>query len=140
MAEETKIRVIAVDDDETILDIYETGLAADGYEIKTFFNPKTAKEYFAALKPGEAPHVILMDIMMPGIDGISLMHDIHSMDVTAHVPIIAVSGLNDAATLNDALLFGAMDYMVKPFDMASLELKIKKAFELAQKRVPKSDN
>ena len=139
MAEVTKIKVIAVDDDETILDVYETGLAADGYEIKTFSNPKTAKTYFAALKPGEAPHVILMDIMMPGIDGISLMHDIHSMDATAHVPIIAVSGLNDAATLNDALLFGAMDYMVKPFDLAALEAKIKKAFELARKRATKSN-
>lgn len=139
MAENTKIQVIAVDDDETILDIYETGLTADGYAIKTFSNPQKAKEYFAALKAGEAPHVILMDIMMPGIDGISLMHDIHSMDNTAHVPIIAVSGLSDAATLNDALLFGAMDYLVKPFDMETLELKIKKAFELAQKRAPKTN-
>ena len=139
MAEEkTKIKIVAVDDDETILDIYETALASDGYEIKTFSSPKQAKEYFGALKTGEAPHVILMDIMMPGIDGISLMHDIHSMDATAHVPIIAVSGLNDAATLNDALLFGAMDYMVKPFDLAALEGKINKAYDLAQKRAPKN--
>ena len=137
MAENVKIQVIAVDDDETILDVYETGLAAAGCDIKTFSNPKKAKEYFSALKPGEAPHVILMDIMMPGIDGISLMHDIHSMDNTAHVPIIAVSGLNDAATLNDALLFGAMDYVVKPFEMSVLEAKIKKAFELSLRRAPK---
>lgn len=139
MAKGTTIQVVAVDDDETILDIYEAALSTDGYAIKTFSNPKKAKEYFAGLKAGEAPHVILMDIMMPGIDGISLMHEIHSMDATAHVPIIAVSGLNDAATLNDALLFGAMDYMVKPFDMDSLEMKIKKAFELALKRAPKNN-
>lgn len=138
MTENTKIRIIAVDDDETILDIYEAGLTAGGYSIKTFSSPKKAKEYFAAMKPGEAPHVILMDIMMPGIDGISLMHDIHSMDVSAHVPIIAVSGLNDAATLNDALLFGAMDYVVKPFNIEILEPKIQKAFELSQKRAPKT--
>ena len=139
MAEKMKIQVIAVDDDETILDIYETALAADGYAIKTFCSPKKAKEYFSALKAGEAPHVILMDIMMPGIDGITLMNDIHSMDVTAHVPIIAVSGLNDAATLNDALLFGAMDFLVKPFDMEVLLVKIKKAYELSQKRAPKTN-
>jgi DNA-binding response OmpR family regulator len=138
MTKNEQIRVIAVDDDETILEIYESGLTAAGYSIKTFSNPKKAKEYFAAMKPGEAPHVVLMDIMMPGIDGISLMHDIHSMDVTAHIPIIAVSGLNDAATLNDALLFGAMDYVVKPFNMEVLEPKLKKAFELSQKRAPKS--
>ena len=79
-----------------------------------------------------------MDIMMPGVDGISLMGDIRSVDAAAHIPIIAVSGLNDAATLNDALLFGAMDYLVKPFDLESLMTKIKKAAELSRKRAPKA--
>ena len=127
-----------MDDDATTLSIYETGLAAAGYAIKTFLSPKKAKEYFTGLKAGEAPHVILMDIIMPGIDGISLLHDIHSMDNIAHVSIIAVSGLHDNVTLNDALLFGAMDYLVKPFDMETLKLKIKKAFELSQQRIPKT--
>ena len=138
MPENEKIRIIAVDDDETILDAYEAGLTAGGYSVKTFSSPKQAKEHFAAMKPGEAPHVILMDIKMPGIDGISLMRDIHSLDVTAHVPIIAVSALNDDATMNDALLFGAMDYMAKPVNLEVLGLKIKKAFELSLNRGPKS--
>jgi two-component system alkaline phosphatase synthesis response regulator PhoP len=134
MPEEKRITVIAVDDDETILEIYETGLAASGMEVKTFADPKLARDFFAAVKPGEAPDVILMDIMMPGVDGISLMNDIRSHDAMAHVPILAVSGLNDAATLNDALLFGAMDYLVKPFDLDTLTAKIKKAAELSRKR------
>jgi DNA-binding response OmpR family regulator len=78
-----------------------------------------------------------MDIMMPGVDGISLMNDIRSRDAAQHVPIIAVSGLNDAATLNDALLFGAMDYLVKPFDLDTLTGKIRKAAELSRKRAAK---
>lgn len=131
--------MIAVDNDETILAMFEIGLAACGYDIKTFASPDAARAYFASLKPGEAPHVILMDIIMPGIDGVSLMHEIHSMDATANVPIIAVSGLTDAATLNDAMLFGAMDYLVKPFDMETLKSKIQAAFELSQKRAPKTN-
>ncbi len=127
----------AVDDDETILEIYETGLAANGCEVRTFADPKKAREFFASAKPEEIPDVILMDIMMPGVDGISLMGDIRSKENAAHVPIIAVSGLNDAATLNDALLFGAMDYLVKPFDLDSLVAKVRKAAELAKKRAPK---
>jgi two-component system alkaline phosphatase synthesis response regulator PhoP len=137
MSAEQRIKVAAVDDDETILEIYETGLASAGMEIKTFADPKKAREFFAALKPGEAPDVILMDIMMPGVDGISLMNDIRSRDAAQHVPIIAVSGLNDAATLNDALLFGAMDYLVKPFDLDTLTGKIRKAAELSRKRAAK---
>jgi two-component system alkaline phosphatase synthesis response regulator PhoP len=137
MAEEPRIKVAAVDDDETILEIYETGLAAAGCEVRAFSEPKKAREFFAAAKPEELPDVILMDIMMPGVDGISLMGDIRAKDSAAHIPIIAVSGLNDAATLNDALLFGAMDYMVKPFELDALMAKIKKAAELSRKRAPK---
>ncbi|MEA3306571.1 MAG: response regulator [Elusimicrobiota bacterium] len=130
---ETKIKIVAIDDDEVILDVYETGLSAKGYEIKTFLDPKKGKKYLLDEKT-LLPDVILMDIMMPGIDGISLMKDVHSNLKTTHIPIIAVSGLNDAATLNDALLFGAMDYLVKPFAIDSLETKIKKAWELNKKR------
>ena len=137
MADEPRIKVVAVDDDETILEIYETGLAAAGCEVRSFSDPKKARDFFAAGKPGEVPDVILMDIMMPGVDGISLMGDIRRHDAAAHIPIIAVSGLNDAATLNDALLFGAMDYMVKPFDLDTLTAKIRKAAELARKRAQK---
>src|SRR3989338_8002799 len=137
MAEEPRIKVTAVDDDETILEVYETGLATAGCEVRTFVDPKKARDFFAAAKREEMPDVILMDIMMPGVDGISLMGDIRSHDAAAHIPIIAVSGLNDAATLNDALLFGAMDYLVKPFDLDTLTAKIRKAAELARKRAQK---
>lgn len=125
-----KIKVMAIDDDETILEIYESGLEA--FDLKTFIDPKKAKDFLNS--ENWVPDVILMDIMMPGIDGISLMNEIRSNDKLSHVPIIAVSGLNDAATLNDALLFGAMDYVVKPFDISELESKIKKAAEIANKR------
>jgi len=137
MTDEPRIKVAAVDDDETILEIYETGLASAGCEVRTFVEPKKARDFFAEAKPAEMPDVILMDIMMPGVDGISLMGDIRRREAAAHIPIIAVSGLNDAATLNDALLFGAMDYLVKPFDLATLMAKIRKAAELSRKRAPK---
>lgn len=130
---EHKIKIVAIDDDEAILDIYDTGLSVKGYEVKTFLDPKKGKEYLLDDNTN-LPDVILMDIMMPGIDGITLMKDIHSNLKTTHIPIIAISGLNDAATLNDALLFGAMDYLVKPFAIDSLETKIKKAWELNKKR------
>jgi len=137
MTEETRIKVAAVDDDESILEVYETGLAAAGYEVRAFSDPRRAREFFDKAQPQERPDVILLDIMMPGLDGITLMNHIRSNDSTAHIPIIAVSGLNDAATLNDALLFGAIDYMVKPFDLDTLMEKIKKAAEVSKKRAPK---
>jgi two-component system, OmpR family, alkaline phosphatase synthesis response regulator PhoP len=134
MTEPTRIKVVAIDDDENILEMYETGLPSAGMELRTFSDPKKAREFFGAAKPEELPDVILVDIMMPGLDGISLMGDIRAKDAAAHIPILAVSGLNDAATLNDALLFGAMDYVVKPFDMSALAAKVIKAAEVSRRR------
>lgn len=130
---EDKIKVVAIDDDEAMLDIYEAGLSVKGYDIKTFLDPLKGKEYLFS-DDTKLPDVVLMDIMMPNMDGITLMREIHSNPKTSRIPIIAVSGLNDAATLNDALLFGAMDYVVKPFSIDMLESKVKKAWELNKKR------
>lgn len=120
--EKKKIKVVAVDDDETILDMYKNGLL--NCEVSTFNDPKKAKQYLESLSKDDIPDVILMDIMMPHIDGITFIRDIRSSDKLGKIPVIAVSGLSDAATLNDALLFGAVDYIIKPFDITDLESRL----------------
>jgi len=132
MAEEIRIKVVAVDDDESVLETFEAVLAA-ACDVKTFSSPKQAKEFLDAAGPADIPDVILMDIMMPGIDGIVLMTHIHSMPGTAHIPVITVSAKCDDATIKDALLFGAADFVAKPFDLETLRIKVKKAFEASKK-------
>ena len=121
--------VLAVDDDASVCDLYETGLPALGYEVICASSAGRAKE---ALKKRK-PDVILMDIMMSDQDGISLTRDIRSDPATSDVPVIIVSGLSDAATLNDALLFGAVDYLVKPLDIDVLKAKLEHAVALKRK-------
>jgi response regulator RpfG family c-di-GMP phosphodiesterase len=132
MAEETRLKVIAVDDDEGILETYEAVLSSV-YDMKTFSDPKEAKHFLDQAAPADIPDVVLMDIMMPGISGIVLMTHIHSMPHTAHVPVITVSAKSDEATVKDAILFGAADFVAKPFDFMTLRAKIKKAFEASHK-------
>ena len=132
MAEEKRLKVIAIDDDESILETYEAVLCAV-YEMKTFSSPQQAKDFLDAAGPADIPDVILMDIMMPGISGLVLMTHIHSMPNTAHIPIIAVSGKSDPASIKDTFLFGAIDFVGKPFEFSVLRAKINKAFEDSRK-------
>lgn len=133
MGEEARIKVLAVDDDESILETYEAGLALF-CEVKTFSDSRAAKEFLDSAAPADIPDVILMDIMMPGISGLVLMSHILSMPKTSHVPVITVSGKSDDATVKDALLFGAADFVAKPFDFITLKEKIVKAFEATRKK------
>lgn len=125
-----KKKILAVDDDAGICELYETGIPAMGYDLTCASSGKQAK----ALIAKEIPDLILMDIMMPDLDGITLTREILSDPKTAKVPILVVSGLSDAATLNDALLFGAVDYVVKPLDMGVLKSKIERCLAISEKR------
>ncbi|MCX5792811.1 MAG: response regulator [Elusimicrobia bacterium] len=137
MTEEPRVKVTAIDDDDAVLEMYETGLGAAGFELRTFSDPKLARTFFAGARSAEMPDVILMDIKMPDLDGITLMNEIRAMDAAAHIPILAVSILADAVTVSDARLFGAMDYIEKPFNLLALTDKINLAAEISRKRAPK---
>jgi CheY-like chemotaxis protein len=131
MSPAAKKRILAVDDDASVCDFYQQGLALMGYEVSVAMSAAKAKE---ALKGAKQPDLILMDIMMPDQDGISLTREIRNEPKTSHIPIIVVSGLADAGTLNDALLFGAVDYMVKPIDLEGLKSKLERTFAALEKR------
>ncbi|MBI4386283.1 MAG: response regulator [Elusimicrobia bacterium] len=128
-----KKKILAIDDEESICDMYRQGLTALGYEVTCASNAQKAKEALGRSKPD----IILMDIMMPDQDGISLTRELRAQAETSDIPIVVVSGLSDAATLNDALLFGAVDYLVKPFDVDILKNKLERALVMAEHRKQK---
>ena len=125
-----KPKILAVDDDASVCALYEHGLPPMGYEVHCAPSAGRAKAFLQK----ELPDVILMDIMMSDQDGISLTQEIRSDPRTANIPILVVSGLSDAATLNDALLFGAVDYLVKPLDFEVLKTKLERVLSLKDKR------
>lgn len=125
-----KRKILAVDDDASICDYYEQGLKLLGYDVECAMSAEKAR---VVLKD-RLPDLILMDIMMPDQDGISFTRDLRNDQRTSGIPIIVVSGLADAGTLNDALLFGAVDYVVKPIDMDALAGKIERTFAALEKR------
>jgi CheY-like chemotaxis protein len=115
-----KKQILAVDDDASVGEFYGHALKLLGYDVQVASSARAAKECINLLRPD----LILMDIMMPEQDGISFTRELRADRKTSDIPIIMVSGLADAGTLQDALLFGAVGYLVKPVEPEALKAKI----------------
>lgn len=129
-----KKRILAVDDDASVCEFYEHALKLMGYDVQIASNARSAKESITLLRPD----LILMDIMMPDQDGISLTRELRADRKTSDIPIVMVSGLADAGTLQDALLFGAVGYLVKPVEPDALKAKIDSTLTAIEHRNKKS--
>ncbi len=129
----SKHLILAVDDEASLCEFYEKTLPLLGYDAAVSLSAKEAREAIRVRKPS----LILMDIMMPGEDGIGFTRELRASAEYSDIPIIVVSGLADAATLNDALLFGAVDYIVKPVELEILKSKIERAIAAVENRKKK---
>lgn len=118
-----KKKILAVDDDPTILEMLKTGLTNAGYVVETAESEADVKIAINKFKPD----AILMDINIPGVDGISMCRTIRFTENMSKVPIIMITAYTDEKTFHDAMLFGATDYIVKPFDFVDVQKKIEDA-------------
>ena len=109
-------RVLLVDDSRTNLDILVSGLKAD-YKLSLAMDGETALQV-AARTP---PDLVLLDIVMPGLDGYEVCRRLRQMPDTADVPIMFLSSLEEVHNKTRGFEAGANDYVTKPFDM--LEVK-----------------
>ena len=112
--------ILVVDDDSNLLYLLKSGLEVMGYSVTACGNAAEANK---ALQ-GFRPDVILMDVSMPGEDGISLCRNLKLSKDTADIPVIMLTAFTDEKTFHDAMLFGANGFLTKPFDMAEVDKKI----------------
>ncbi|HEX2914646.1 MAG TPA: response regulator transcription factor [Chloroflexia bacterium] len=102
------MRILAVDDDVAILDMLSRLLKFEGYEVETAENGDKALARFRE----SAPDLVLLDIMMPGKDGLEVAREMHKLRDTPVVMLTAKDAVSDKVAGLDA---GADDYIVKPF-------------------------
>ncbi len=114
-----KYSIYAVDDDESIRDLYKYTFEPLGYECRTF---RSAEELFVALEKN-LPNVLLMDVMLPGMDGISAVKILREQYQT--LSIIIVSSKSDEISKVRGLDSGADDYIAKPFGVLELVARVK---------------
>jgi two-component system response regulator AtoC len=121
--------VAIVDDDAAFAQYLRTFLSLRGYEARCYTR---GDELLASMKQAEAPDVVLLDVMMPGLDGMATLRALKASRPEAQV--IMLSGRNQASTIVEAVRLGAADYVVKPDDPEglgeiALDVAIKNAIE-----------
>jgi len=118
MAKET---ILVVDDEKDILELVEYNLTKGGYKAACAASGEAALK-LARAKP---PDLIVLDLMLPGMDGLEVCKILKHDDRTAHVPIVMLTARGEEADVVTGLELGADDYIVKPFSPRVLLARIK---------------
>ena len=118
----SKKKILVIDDDEIHLAMVEIVLKKE-YEIAT---TKSGKEALEMFMHGTAPDLILLDIMMPSMDGWETFNRLKAISLLRSVPIIFLSSVTDENEMDRAYKMGAADFITKPYDRTDLKERIKK--------------
>ena len=122
-------KILVVDDDENISEVLKMYLQSSGYDIRVAADGKAAQEVFVDYKPD----LVLLDIMLPYIDGVDVLKWIRKDYDT---PVIMLTAKGDTFDKVLGLELGADDYMVKPFDFRELNARIKVLLKRVSGNVP----
>ena len=113
--------IYCVEDEQSIRELMLYALRASGFEAEGF---EDGAALFAALENAQ-PRLILLDIMLPGMDGIEILKKLRSTTATAHIPVIMASAKGTEYDKVMALDTGADDYLAKPFGMMEMVSRIR---------------
>ncbi len=128
------MKILIVDDSKTMRSILKLILVDAGYEEPLMAS--CASEAFSLLGieegVGHAPQIdlVLLDILMPGMNGIEVCQGIKKSQSCSDIPVIMVTSLNDSEHLDAAFTAGAMDYLTKPVDKTALLARVRSALKL----------
>ncbi|MDH7493913.1 MAG: response regulator transcription factor [Candidatus Saccharicenans sp.] len=123
-------RTIAIlDDEEDILKLVQTHLVKAGFRVETFSRPEAFLKYLEHHRPD----LILLDLMLPGTDGLEICRHLKSRPEKSDLPIIMLTARSQEADRVAGLEMGADDYVTKPFSLRELEARIKAVLRRQEK-------
>jgi len=108
-------RILVVDDEAQVREVLIEFLAGEGYTVEGFASGSDALDAVTR----EPPDLVLLDIHMPGVDGVEILRRIRALD--DKIAVIMVTANEDVAIARETLKLGAVDYVAKPFDFTYLE-------------------
>lgn len=120
-----KKKILIVEDEKALARLLELALAHEGYETKIEYDGARGLEEASRFEPG----LILLDLMLPGMDGIEVCRKVREF---SYVPIIMLTAKDETADKVTGLDCGANDYMTKPFEMEELLARIRAALRTGE--------
>ena len=113
--------ITIVDDEEDIVELVSHHLKREGFKVKEFHNGRDFLSYIESVQPDLA----VLDIMLPGIDGLEICRILKNKNTTSSIPIIMLTAKASEADVVVGLELGADDYIVKPFSPRELVARVK---------------
>jgi adenylate cyclase len=117
-----------VDDDPTNLEVLRVRLSAQGYEVVTAVDGEDALRRARELKPD----LVLLDVMMPNLDGISVLKELKGDITLRYIPVILVTAKADTRDIVRGLEAGGDDYLTKPFEQAALVARVRSLLRIKE--------
>jgi DNA-binding response OmpR family regulator len=122
----SKPKILVADDEASIRELLEQVLAAEGYTVIVATDGKHALQQTLTHKPD----LILLDVRMPRLDGITLCKALRVYKETKNTPIIMLTAFNTREYLEQAMAAGADDFVAKPFELAELKIRVRSMLKL----------
>jgi DNA-binding response OmpR family regulator len=126
----SKPRLLIVEDDQDISNMLRIYFTGQGYEVDTALRGSIALEKTRQ----DMPHLIVLDIMLPDIDGFEVCRVLRTNTRTSHVPIIFLTQKDERSDKLQGFELGADDYITKPFDIEELKLRVQRAIARAEQQ------
>lgn len=114
-------RILVVDDIEANVRLLEAKLTAEYYEVSTAMDGQTA----LAMAAKDLPDIILLDVMMPGMDGFTVCRKLKEDPATRHIPVVLITALDGRGDRIQGLESGASDFLTKPIDDVMLFARVR---------------
>ena len=128
-----KLKILVVDDDEHIAELISLYLNKEGYETREVYNGREA----VALFKEYSPHLVMLDLMLPGLDGYQVCGEIRKV---SSAPIIMLTAKSETFDKVLGLELGADDYIVKPFDSKEMIARVKAVMRRYEKNESGTDH
>jgi diguanylate cyclase (GGDEF)-like protein len=112
--------ILVVEDEQVIARLLKETLVSEGNNVITVLNGEDAVQFALC----ETPHLIILDLMLPGIDGYEVIRRLHTYPKTIHIPIIVLSALGEPKDKVSAFETGVDDYLTKPFHTDELLARV----------------